>query len=230
MSSQAKDSGVASKDRSAASLEVTPTPHFALDVTPAPTPPPVASLEAERTHTLGAPTFADRPSHDFGALASLVTEAFKDFSFGDGDWYIDLSAPHVAATTSATGEPGPALQHLRLRPRRPRVGTSTIVLGTVNPVDNRAELRDYDHVAFAHEVRHRQPFQIKPSEWEQLLRKAEAVLNAADIQSLRTPPRRELLDQRRSLKRISRGALALLVVVLLLAAVVAWRVVAALVT
>jgi hypothetical protein len=168
----------------------------------------------------------DRPSHDFGALASSVNEAFKGFSIADGEWFVELSAPHVASTGSSGGGPEsrPALQHLRLRPRQRREGTATIVAGTVNPIDNRAELRDYDHVAIAHEVRHRQPIQIRADEWEKLLRKAELVLNASDIQSLRTPPTRELLDQRRSMQRISKRAITILIVVLVLATVVAWRV------
>ena len=159
-----------------------------------------------------------------------MKEAFKEFSIGGGNWFVELSAPHVAATSSTGEAPEsrPALQHLRLRPRQRREGMATIVAGTVDPVDNRAELRDYDHVAIAHEVRFRQRIQISQAEWEELLRKAELVLNASDIQSLRTPPTRELLDQRRSMEQISKRAISVLIVVLVLATIVAWRVVVAL--
>ncbi len=194
-------------------------------------PEPEKATSPEPTPRPSSPSFADRNSHDFGALATSVTDAFKDFTMGDGEWYVELSAPHLVATGTRASDPnGPALQHLRLRPRKRREGTSTIVAGTVNPFDNRAELRDYDHVAIAHEVKHRQPLAITSADWEKLLRKAELVLNAADIQSLRTPPTRELLEQRRSLRRISKGAIAFLIIVLVLATVVAWRVALALAT
>jgi len=123
----------------------------------------------------------------------------------------------------STGGGKQALQHLRLNPRKP--GYSVLVAGTVNPMERRAELRDFDHIAIMHEVRFRHRLEISTQEWEQFLRKAEVVLNGAGIQSMRTPPPRDLLEQRRSLQRVSKPAVLALVVVLLLAAIVVWRVV-----
>jgi hypothetical protein len=158
----------------------------------------------------------------FVSLADSVTEAFREFTIGAGEYAVELTAPQGMST----GGGKRALQHLRLRPRRP--GYAILVVGTVNPIERRAELRDHDHIATLNEVRFGTPIDITPQEWEQFLRKAEVVLNGADIQSLRTPPTHELLAQRRKVKRISRGALVALVVVLALAALVVWRVVVAL--
>jgi hypothetical protein len=122
----------------------------------------------------------------------------------------------------STGGGKQALQHIRLRPRRQ--GAAMLVAGTVNQVERRAELRDFDHLAIMYEVRFRNTLELTSPAWEEFLRKAEVVLNAAGIQSMRTPPPRDLLNQRRSMKRISKGALIVLGVVLFFAAIVAWRV------
>lgn len=163
-----------------------------------------------------------RLAQKFVSLADSVTEAFRDFAIGAGAYAVELTAPQGMST----GGGKQALQHLRLRPRRE--GYSVLVAGTVNQLERRAELRDYDHVTIMNDVRFRTTLDISLQEWEQFLRKAEVVLNGAGIQSMRTPPPRELLEQRHRMQRVSKRAIAALVVVLLLAAVVVWRVVVAL--
>ena len=162
-----------------------------------------------------------RLARKFVTLADSFTEAFRDFAIGAGAYAIELTAPGMS-----TGGGKQALQHIRLRPRRE--GYSVVVAGTVNQVERRAELRDFDHIAVVNEVRFRQPVDINRQEWEQFLRKAEVVLNGAGIQSMRTPPTRELLDQRRSMQRLSKKGVIALLVVLVLASLVVWRVVVAL--
>lgn len=159
-----------------------------------------------------------RLARKFVSLADSVTESFRDFAIGAGAWAVELTAPQGMST----GGGKQALQHLRLRPRRE--GYSVLVGGAVNQVERRAELRDYEHITIMHEVRFRSALEISRQEWEQFLRKAEVVLNGAGIQSLRTPPPRELLEQRRNMERVSKSAVAALVIVLLLALVVLWRV------
>ncbi len=163
-----------------------------------------------------------RLTQKFVSLADSVTEDFRDFAIGAGAYAVELTAPQGMST----GGGKQALQHLRLRPRRD--GYPVLVAGTVNQVERRAELRDYDHIMIMNQVRFRTTVDIGLQEWEQFLRKAEVVLNGAGIQSMRTPPPRELLEQRRNMERVSKGALAALMVVLLLAAVVVWRVFVAL--
>jgi hypothetical protein len=181
---------------------------------PPPGPGPATPPDVEALRT--------RLTRKFTSLAESVTESFRDYAIGGGAWAVELTAPQGMST----GGGKQALQHLRLRPRKP--GYSVLVAGTVNQMERRAELRDFDHLAIMHEVRFRHALAITNQEWEQFLRKAEVVLNAAGIQSMRTPPPRDLLEQRRSLQRVSRGAIVALVVVLLLASVVVWRVVATL--
>lgn len=163
-----------------------------------------------------------RRARSFTSLAEAVTEAFRDFSIGAGAWGVELTAP----AGPSTGGGLQALLHLRMRPRRQ--GYSVLVAGAVNPIASQAELRDHDHVAVVHELRYRRPLEIDAEEWEQFLRKAESVLNASGIQSMRTPPPRELLEQRRSQEQVSRKAVLAFVIVTVLALVVVWRVVVAL--
>ena len=180
----------------------------------------VPPSEGEAKKDVGA--LRTRLTQKFVSLADSVTEDFRDFAIGAGAYAVELTAPQGMST----GGGKQALQHLRLRPRRD--GYAVLVAGTVNQVERRAELRDYDHVTIMNQVRFRTTVDISLQEWEQFLRKAEVVLNRAGIQSMRTPPPRELLEQRRSMQRVSKGALAALVVVLLLAAAVVWRVFVAL--
>jgi len=177
-----------------------------------PTPRNTGSLDNLRT----------RQAQKFVTLSDSVTESFRDFAIGAGAWGVELTQPQGPST----GGGQQALQHLRMRPHRS--GFSVLVAGAVNPIAKLADLRDFDHVSAMHEVRHRQPLQISQQEWEQFLRKAEVVLNAGGIQSMRTPPPRELLDQRRSMQRVSQKAVVAFVVISFLAMIVAWRVVVAL--
>lgn len=187
-----------------------------------PPTPSTAPVPEPTPRTDGVEALRTRLAQKFVTLADTVTEAFRDFAIGSGAWAVELTQPQGPST----GGGQQALQHLRMRPRR--TGFSVLVAGTVNPIAKTAELRDHDHVMAMHEVRHRQPLQISRQEWEQFLRKAEVVLNGAGIQSMRTPPPRELLDQRRSQQRVSQKAVVAFVVVSILALIVAWRVVVAL--
>ncbi len=178
----------------------------------APTPRNTGSIETLRT----------RQAQKFVTLADSVTESFRDFAIGSGAWAVELTQPQG----QSTGGGQQALQHLRMRPRRN--GFAVLVAGAVNPLAKLADLRDHDHISAMHEVRYHQPLQITRQEWEQFLRKAEVVLNGVGIQSMRTPPPRDLLDQHRSMQRVSQKAVVAFVVVSVLAVVVAWRVVIAL--
>lgn len=198
----------------------TPADHF---VPAEATLPPPAEQPASGSQEAATPdALRTRLARKFVSLADTMTEAFKDFAIGAGAWNVELTVPQGMST----GGGKQALQHVRLNPRRG--GYNVFVAGTVNQVERRAELRDFDHVAIMHEVRHRSALEITSQEWEQFLRKAEVVLNGAGIQSMRTPPPRELLEQRRSAQRVSKGAIIALVVVLVLASIVAWRVIVAL--
>lgn len=177
-----------------------------------PTPRNTGSLDNLRT----------QQAQKFVTLADSVTASFQDFAIGAGAWAVELTQPQGPST----GGGQQALQHLRMRPRRD--GFSVLVAGAVNPIAKLADLRDFDHISAMHEVRHRQPLQITRQEWEQFLRKAEVVLNAGGVQSMRTPPPHDLLDQRRSMQRVSQKAIVAFVVITLLALIVAWRVVVAL--
>jgi|GEM_PF-1139366 len=185
-------------------------------------PPQEADASPEATPgELDPEALRTRLARKFVTLSDSFTEAFRDFAIGGAAYAVELTAPGMS-----TGGGKQALQHIRLRPRRE--GFSVLVAGTVNQVERRAELRDHDHIAVVNEVRFGQPVDVSRQEWEQFLRKAEVVLNGAGIQSMRTPPTRELLEQRRSMHRTSKNAIFALAVVLVLAALVVWRVVVAL--
>jgi hypothetical protein len=171
-----------------------------------------ADVEALRT----------RMARKFTTLADEVTECFEGFTIGGGDYIVELLAPEGLST----GGGKQALQHLRLRPRRQ--GYGIIVAGSVNPVEKFAELRTFEHVFLVHEIRFGKGVEITASEWEQLLRKAEVVLQLANIESARVGPSPSLLTEARQKKRGRRvppWAIVAFVLVLTLAAFVVVRVV-----
>jgi hypothetical protein len=155
----------------------------------------------------------------FVDLASDVNDAFAEFSIGAAAWAVELTTPQGMST----GGGKQALQHLRLRPRRE--GYSVLVGGTVNQVEKTAELRDYEHMRLTNEVRFRRRLEITENEWEQFLRKAEVVLEKAGVECARVGPPKDLVKQRASMVRINKIAAIVLVTVLVLAAIVVWRIV-----
>lgn len=170
--------------------------------------PPPADPAALRT----------RLAKKFVSLADDVNEEFKDFSIGAGAWAVELTAPQGMST----GGGKQALQHLRMRARRP--GYSVLVGGTVNQVEKVAELRDYAHMCMMHEVRFRKRLEITENEWEQFLRKCEVVLREAEVQCERVGPPKDLVAQRASMTRVSKVAGAAFVLVLVAAAIVLFRI------
>jgi hypothetical protein len=159
-----------------------------------------------------------RLAKKFVSLADDVNEEFNDFSIGAGTWGVELTAPQGMST----GGGKQALQHLRMRPKRP--GYSVLVGGTVNQVEKSAELRDYAHMCMMHEVRFRKRLEITQPEWEQFLRKAEVVLREAEMRCDRVGPTKELLAQRRKMTRVSRIAAVAFAVILVLVAIVLFRI------
>jgi hypothetical protein len=158
-----------------------------------------------------------RLARKFSTLADEVNESFEGFHIGGGDYVVELLAPEG----QSTGGGKQALQHLRLRPRRS--GHGVIVAGSVNAMEKTAELRTYEHVCLVHERRFKAPPDIVAEEWEQLLRKAETVLDLAKIRSCRVGPPPALVTPHAT-PRTSRLGLVLLVVLMALAASVAFRI------
>ena len=148
-------------------------------------------------------------------LAGEVAEGFAGFKIGAGGYIVELLAPE--------GQP---LQYLRLRPQRE--GYEFIVAGEVNLVEKFAELRTLEHASLVQESRFGRALGVKAVEWEQLLRRAEGVLQLANIESARVGPSPSLLSEARRKKqgrRISPGFLAAFILVMVLALFVVARVV-----
>ena len=159
-----------------------------------------------------------RMARKFTTLADEVTECFVDFHIGGGDYVVELLAPEG----QTTGGGKQALQHLRLRPRRQ--GHTDVVFGSVNPVEKHAELRTFEHACLVYEMRFKKPLDVTAQEWEQLLRKAEIVLQLANIETARVGPSPDLLRDARATKRGRRappGVLVLFLVIVALALTVA---------
>lgn len=159
-----------------------------------------------------------RLAKKFVSLADDVNEEFKEFTIGAGAWGVELTAPQGMST----GGGKQALQHLRMRARRP--GYSVLVGGTVNQVEKIAELRDYRHMCMMHEVRFKKRLEITENEWEQFLRKAEVVLREAQVRCERVGPTKDLIARRRGMTRVSRIAAAAFAVIMVLAAIVLFRI------
>lgn len=159
-----------------------------------------------------------RVANQAASLAETVTEGFDGFHMGAGDYVVELMAPKEQSTNSGLQ----ARQNIRLVPRRQ--GYAVVVAGTVDPVTSVAEVRTFEHAAVLHELRFGRPLEITSEEYADFLAKLDVVLNLARVRSVRVGPSTELLARRRSQSRISMGALVTFVVVLLLAALVVYRI------
>lgn len=167
-----------------------------------------SELEALRT----------RVANQAASLAETVTEGFEEFHMGAGDYVVELSVPEGPST----GGGAQARQNIRLVPRRK--GYAMVIAGTVDPVLSTAELRTFEHVAVLHELRYKQPLEISGEEYDDFLAKAEVVLNLARVKGKRVGPPPEALAQKRAQRRISMPVLLVFFFVMLLAALVVYRV------
>lgn len=186
--------------------------------------PSLKEVQEEPSIIVAKPAPADpaalrtRLAKKFVSLADDVNDEFKEFTIGAGAWGVELTAPQGMST----GGGKQAIEHLRLRPKRP--GYGVLLGGQVNPVDNVAELRDYAHMCMLHEIRFRKRLEITENEWEQFLRKVEVVLRGAEFRCERVGPTKELIAQRTGMHRINRIATVVFVVVMALAAFVLFRI------
>jgi hypothetical protein len=167
-----------------------------------------SELEALRT----------RVANQAASLAETVKDGFDEFHMGAGDYVVELSVPEGPST----GGGKQARQNLCLVPRRK--GYSLVIAGTVDPVTSTAELRTFEHVAILHELRYNRPLEISDEEYADFLAKTDVVLNLARVKGKRVGPSAELLAQRKSLRRISTPMLLFFVFVMVLAAIVVYRV------
>jgi len=167
-----------------------------------------SELEALRT----------RVANQAASLAETVNEGFDEFHMGAGDYVVELSMPDGPST----GGGAQARQNVRLVPRRR--GYSIVIAGTVDPVTSTAELRTFEHVAVLHELRFKQPLEITGEEYDDFLAKADVVLNLARIKARRIGPPPELLAEQKAQKRISMPLLLVFLMVMILAAIVVYRV------
>lgn len=174
--------------------------------------PDRSELEALRT----------RVANQAASLAETVTSGFDDFHMGAGDYVVELSTP----SGPSTGGGVQARQSIQLVPRRK--GYPVVVVGTVEPVTSTAELRTFEHVAMLHELRFGSPLEITGEEYEDFLAKAVVVLNLSRITAAHVGPPEELLAQRKAQRRVSMPLLVSFVFVMLLTAIVVYRVALAL--
>jgi hypothetical protein len=181
------------------------------DPEPSPLPPEPKAEEKPAEPEAPPPQQEQQEEEKKPTLAADVAQAFADFRIGEGEYVVEL----------ATSQGPSQAVHLRLRPRRP--GYGFIVGGTVDAEKKRAELREFEYVRVVHSLRFPTGFDVKAAEWEELLRKAESVLKAVEIDTVRIPPPMDLLRQASS-KRISRPMLAAFIIVTVLATLVSWRV------
>jgi translation initiation factor IF-2 len=137
---------------------------------------------------------------------------------GAGDYVVELSMPEGPST----GGGAQARQSIRLVPRRK--GYSIVIAGTVDPVTSTGELRTFEHVAVLHELRFKRPLEISGEEYADFLAKADVVLNLARIKAKRVGPSAELLAEQKARKRISMPLVLVFLVVMILAAIVVYRV------
>lgn len=167
-----------------------------------------SELEALRTQV----------ANQAASLADTVNDGFEEFHMGAADYVVELSVPEGPSTGGGTA----ARQNIRLVPRRK--GYAMVIAGTVDPVTSTAELRTFEHVALLHELRYKQPLEISGEEYDDFLRKADVVLNLARVKAKRVGPSPELIAEQAARRRLNLPMLAVFFFVMLLAALVVYRV------
>jgi hypothetical protein len=167
-----------------------------------------SELEALRTQV----------ANQAASLADTVNDGFEEFHMGAGDYVVELSVPEGPST----GGGAAARQNIRLVPRRK--GYAMVIAGTVDPVTSTAELRTFEHAAMLHELRYKQPLEISGEEYDDFLRKADVVLNLARVKARRVGPSAELIAEQKARRRLNLPMLVVFLFVMLLAAIVVYRV------
>ena len=167
-----------------------------------------SELEALRTQV----------ANQAASLADTVNDGFDEFHMGAGDYVVELSVPEGPSTGGGTQ----ARQNIRLVPRRK--GYAMVIAGTVDPVTSTAELRTFEHVAMLHELRFKQPLEISGEEYDDFLRKADVVLNLARVKAKRVGPSDELVAEQKARRRLNLPVLGIFLFVMLVAALVVYRV------
>ncbi|AKU99014.1 hypothetical protein AKJ09_05678 [Labilithrix luteola] len=161
-----------------------------------------------------------RMTRKFTTLADDVNAQLKDVRVGKLAYQPELLAPEGPST----GGGKRALQHLRLRSLTK--GAGEVVAGSVNGVEQWAELRDWNHVALVYRLRFKRTIGLTPDEWQAFLERAESVLHGAEITTRRMPPPAELLEEARQdrlRKTVSWAALTVAAVGLFVVAVLVAR-------
>ncbi len=100
-------------------------------------------------------------------IADTFRAAFKTMKVGDHA--VEMTAPEGSTHGGLL-----ALQHVTLVPP----SGMSLVVGTVNAGEKRAELRSYDHVRRVHEERFKRGLPFEQGPYDQMLEKAESVLGA----------------------------------------------------
>ena len=152
------------------------------------------------------------------SLAETVTDGFEGFHLGAGDWVVELMAPEGPSTAGGAL----ARQSIRLVPRRK--GYAVVVVGTVDPVTSTADVRTFEHVAILHELRFRRPLEIDDEEYAAFLAKLDVVMNLARVRARRVPVPPELRARQLASRRIPVAAALAFVALVVVAAIVVYRV------
>ena len=176
---------------------------------------------------MGAETERDRQlaslrtqvANQAASLADTVNQGFEGFHMGAANYTVELQAPEGQSTKGGRD----ARQNVRLLPQRR--GYNAVVAGTVDPVTSTAEVRTFEHVAILHEVRYGRPLEINHEEYADFLYKLDVILNLARVRPVRVPPPPDLLTAAaKSTRKTPVWAYLLFAVVLVAAALVAYRV------
>jgi hypothetical protein len=136
--------------------------------------PPVRRCDLDALRT--------RVANHAASLAETVTDGFEGYAIGVGAWGVELMAPDGVSTRNGVL----ARLTIRLVPQKP--GYSAVVVGTVDPVRALGEVRTFEHVAIAHELRFGMPLPISPAEYADFLAKLAVLFNLARVRSVRVPP------------------------------------------
>lgn len=116
-------------------------------------------------------------------LAQQLNDAFQRVRISPGEYSPELTEPEGPSTSRGAH----AMQHLRLVAKAP--GWPTLVIGQVNKVEGKAELRTYEHLDVIHKERFGKPLELNQAEYERFVDMAKSFLGVHKIETqLAGPP------------------------------------------
>jgi hypothetical protein len=115
-------------------------------------------------------------------IAAAFNQAMQRVRIHPGDYRAELTAPEGPSTGGGVQ----AMQHIRLLSQDPAL--PTLVAGSANHAEERAELRTFEHLDAVHWRRFKKPIAIDRAQYDAFLRLAKQILEVLHMKTTVSGP------------------------------------------